>query len=100
MTGRPTRWPAASIARPSCGETPLIVSGASIGFVPTRRRRRIAAAARGEAAPPPAARARGGSAGLERIASIGVASATLPPYSPIEVETAPMLRCTPAASGQ
>jgi hypothetical protein len=34
------------------------------------------------------------------ICSIGVASTTLPPYSPIDSEIAPMLRLVPAPSGQ
>ena len=80
MIGRPYLRPVASIARPSCVDTPLIVSGPIRSLVPTRRRRRIAAAARGEAAlPAPAGRATGGSAGFARIDSIGVASPTLPP---------------------
>jgi hypothetical protein len=37
---------------------------------------------------------------LARIASIGVAITTLPPYSPIDSEIAPMLRCVPCPSGQ
>ena len=60
----------------------------------------MAAAARGEAGPSSAVRATGGRAGLARIASIGVASTTLPPYSPIDDEMAPMLRGTPSAPGQ
>ena len=42
----------------------------------------------------------GTSTGVPRIASIDVASATLPPYSLTDCEIAPMLRLTPAASGQ
>ncbi len=42
----------------------------------------------------------GASTGLPRIASIGVASATFPPYSPIDSEIAPMLRGVPWPSGQ
>ena len=59
----------------------------------------MAAAARAEAGPSPV-RGTGGFAGLARIASIGVARTTLPPYSPIDVEIAPMLRGTPSAPGQ
>jgi hypothetical protein len=59
--------------------------------------RRIAAAARGEAGRPCP---RGASTGLASIDSIGVASTTLPPNSPIDSEIAPMLRDTPAASPQ
>ena len=53
MIGRPTRLPVCSSARPSWGETPLIVSGPSSGLVPSRRIRRMAAAARAEAGPSP-----------------------------------------------
>jgi hypothetical protein len=42
----------------------------------------------------------GASTRLPRIASIGVASTTLPPYSPIASESAPMLRGVPDASAQ
>ena len=42
----------------------------------------------------------GASTGVPRIASIGVASATLPPYSPTDSEIAPMLRAVPCASAQ
>ena len=45
-------------------------------------------------------RARGASGRSPSIASIGVASTTLPPYSPIASEMAPITRGTPAASGQ
>ena len=62
-----------------------------------QRRGHRAGAREGARAP---ARACGASTGLPRIASIGVASTTLPPYSPTDSETAPMLRATPAASGQ
>ena len=62
---------------------------------------------RGEAVAAGDARARGrgvaadgGSTGSARIASIGVARPTAPPYSPIPSEIAPMLRATPAPSGQ
>jgi hypothetical protein len=76
------RWTAA----PSRALRPVTVSGAASGFA-------RASVAR-------AGFARGASTGLPRIASIGVASTTLPPYSPIASEIAPMLRCAPAASGQ
>ena len=64
----------------------MTVSGAAIG-------RAVARTAR-------ACRACGASTGVPRIASIGVASTTLPPYSPTDSEIAPMLRDTPAASAQ
>jgi hypothetical protein len=79
MIGRPMRLPVASIALPSCGETPLIVIGPTSAFVPSLRIRRSAAAARADAGPSPASRGSGGSAGFASIASIGVASTTLPP---------------------
>ena len=101
MIWRPYLRPVASIAWPSSVETPLMVSGPMRSFVPSRRMRRTAAAARGEAAlAAPASRASGGSVGLARIDSIGVASPTLPPYAPTDCEMAPMLRLTPAPSGQ
>jgi hypothetical protein len=40
----------------------------------------------------------GTSTGVPRIASIDVASATLPPYSLTDCEIAPMTRLTPAPS--
>ena len=79
ITGRPTRFPVASSARPSAGSTPLTVSGAVSGRVPSRRMRRIAAAARGEAAAARPACGRGGSTGFASIDSIGVASTAFPP---------------------
>ena len=101
MIGFPYFLPVASIALPSCGDTPLMVSGEARSFVPSRRMRFIAAAARREAAfPSPASRATGGSVGLASISSIGVARPALPPYSPIDCEIAPMLRFVPAPSGQ
>ncbi len=44
--------------------------------------------------------AAGGSTGWPRIASIGVARATVLPYCPTDSEIAPMTRWTPLASGQ
>jgi hypothetical protein len=38
--------------------------------------------------------------GWPRIASIGVASATLPPYSPMLSDTAPATRWMPSSPGQ
>ena len=83
MRLRPALRAARSKARPSDGRRPAIVSG------PARLR-----------APMTVRVAGGGRAGWARTDSIGVASASRPPYSPIVSEIAPMLRATPSASGQ
>jgi len=68
-------------------DRPPMLSGVAIG----RAERMSAGALRVPA---------GGSTGWPRIDSIGVASATLPPYSPRLSDTAPATRCTPSSPGQ
>ena len=81
------RRPTEASPRARRPRTPLTVSGADSG----RARRSVDRAAF----------ACGGAAGwVPRMDSMGVASTTLPPYSPIDSEIAPTTRGTPAASGQ
>src|SRR4051794_20345251 len=99
------RLPPALASAPATGPlSPETVSGTVSGLAAASRRRHFAASA-----PPRAARAAvpraaavlpGGSTGVARIDSIGVASAVLLPYSPIDSEIAPMFRLTPSESVQ
>ena len=96
--GRPAGRRARARGRAS-GETPVTGERRRERLGARRRIRWTAAAARGDAAvPSPASRASGGSGGVPRIASIGVASTTSPPYSPSDSEIAPTLRFVPAPS--
>ena len=100
--------------------TPLTVSGAASGFaLAIAARIRAEGRLRSNAARAAAAVARlapgaivgvgvgaaadgrpGTSTGVPMMASIGVASATLPPYSLIDSAIAPITRWVPASSGQ
>src|SRR5688572_27347296 len=91
ISTRPALRAARTKLRASDGRSPAIVSGAD-------RLRAPMTALRAAAAPSRVAGA--GSAGCARIASIGVARPTRPPYSPTVSEIAPMLRPTPSAPGQ
>jgi len=82
-----TRRPAACNAEATRGESPPKLSGAAI------RRARATTSGRRRALA-------GTSTGSPRTDSIGVASAVLPPNSPIPSEIAPAIRGVPSASGQ
>src|SRR3954454_22341602 len=93
--------PAFAAAASSCWATgelsPLTVNGATIG-------RALASAARIRAESVALVAAADGlpgtPTGVARIHSIGVASASLPPYAFTDSEIAPITRLTPAPSGQ
>src|SRR3954471_21627280 len=92
-TSRPAFAPALASALATGWLSPLTVSGALRGLARASSRAHLARSAFAARPRTVARRAvaafAGASVGVARICSIGVASAVLPPYSPIDSEIAP-----------